>query len=93
MASGLTPNKAKVILWLKSMKCLNISLKKMQKNSALHDHEGFGDVEINEHTSVGIVADYAAFITTHGKVGVALLAEYGLAEATTMLKSCYHTRG
>ena len=43
---------------------------------AIHDHEGFGGVRLEEHAGLDAVAELAAFITEHGAVGAALLDYY-----------------
>lgn len=56
---------------------------------AVHDFEGFGDIRIEEYSSIITIVEYASFITQHGELGKALLAEYALDDAETMLNDCY----
>ena len=59
---------------------------------AIHDHEGFGEVRIEEHAGLDTVAALAAFIAQHGEVGAALLDYYGgdVAEAREAMAERYH---
>ena len=43
---------------------------------AIHDHEGFGQLRIGEHTDLSRVSELAAFIAEHGEIGAALLDYY-----------------
>lgn len=56
---------------------------------ALHDFEGFGSADIGEYTSIKTVAEYAVFIQQYGRIGAALLSEYEIAKAETMMENCY----
>lgn len=43
---------------------------------AIHDHEGFGGVRIEEYMGFERVSALASFITEHGEIGAALLDYY-----------------
>jgi len=43
---------------------------------AIHDHEGFGEVRIEEYTGFERVSALALFIADHGDIGAALLDHY-----------------
>lgn len=43
---------------------------------AIHDHEGFGGVRIEEFAGIDRIAQLAAFITEHGALGAAVLNYY-----------------
>jgi antirestriction protein len=59
---------------------------------AIHDHEGFGPVRIEEYAGIGHVAALAAFIVEHGELGAAVLDYYNrdLEEAREALTGRYH---
>ena len=59
---------------------------------AIHDHEGFGGVRLEECTGLATVAELAAFIAEHGAVGTALLKHYGgdIAEAREAMEDRYY---
>lgn len=44
---------------------------------AIHDYEGFGSLNVSEHSSFETIATYAAFIEEHGALGTELAAYYG----------------
>lgn len=44
---------------------------------AIHDYEGFGEVNLSEYASFETVATYAEFIEEHGDLGSKLIAYYG----------------
>lgn len=58
---------------------------------AIHDHEGFEGVALSEYEGIDRVAEIAAFITRHGKVGADLIAYYGgdVAEAREAAENRY----
>jgi antirestriction protein len=56
---------------------------------AIHDYEGFGDVRIEEYTSISTIVAFASFFEQHGNVGKAVLTEYELSDAEAMLDNCY----
>ena len=39
---------------------------------AIHDYEGFGDIRLSEWESIELIADMAAFINEHEKLGLSL---------------------
>lgn len=47
---------------------------------AIHDHEGFGPLDIREYEDIETVAQAGAFITKHGAVGAAWLSNQGYGE-------------
>lgn len=59
---------------------------------AIHDHEGFGGVRIEEYAGFERVAELAAFIAEHGEIGAALLDHYSgdLEEAREAISDRYH---
>lgn len=56
---------------------------------AVHDFEGFGGIRIEEYSSINTIVEYVSFITQHGELGKALLAEYAMDDAETMLNDYY----
>ena len=58
---------------------------------AIHDHEGFGEVRLEEYTGLEWVARLAAFIEDHRDVGLALLDYYDgdIEEARTAIAKRY----
>lgn len=58
---------------------------------AIHDHEGFGGVRIDEYTGLERVSALATFIAEHGEIGAALLDYYGgdLAQAQEVVADRY----
>lgn len=56
---------------------------------ALHDYEGFGDIHIDEYTAIQTIVEYASFIQQHGRIGMALLSDYEISEAESMMDDCY----
>lgn len=59
---------------------------------AIHDYEGFGDLQINEYASLKEVTSFAEFIAEHGELGSAVLAYTNgdIEAAQTLLDECYH---
>ena len=59
---------------------------------AIHDYEGFGDVCINEYTSLETVSALASFIIEHDELGAAVLAHANgdIDDANRLLEECYH---
>lgn len=57
---------------------------------AIHDYEGFGRIKIHEYEGIGNIVEYAAFIKEHGELGLALLCDYSVDDAQTMLEENYH---
>ena len=59
---------------------------------AIHDHEGFEGVEIAEYAGIDKVAEIAAFISEHGKLGGTLIAYFGgdIEEARQTLEDRYY---
>lgn len=57
---------------------------------AIHDYEGFEGVRVSEYAGIDEVAELAAFIDEHGRLGAELLAYFGdLDEARTALEDHY----
>ncbi len=58
---------------------------------AIHDFEGFEGVHIAEYESLGSVHEKALFIEEHGKLGAAVLENFGgnLEEATKSMEGRY----
>ncbi|MDI1352486.1 MAG: antirestriction protein ArdA [bacterium] len=57
---------------------------------AIHDYEGFGGIRLSEYEGLETVANYTEFIIEHSELGQALIADYGLEEAQTMMDDHYH---
>lgn len=57
---------------------------------AIHDYEGFGDAQLSEYESIDSVVKVAAFISAHGELGGALLADYSIEDAERLLDGYYH---
>lgn len=57
---------------------------------AIHDYEGFEGIELAEYAGIEGVAEKAAFIAEHGRLGAELFTYYGsLAEARQALEDRY----
>lgn len=56
----------------------------------LHDYSGFGDIEFNEYENVERIAGIADFIAEHGELGAALLGDFSVDDAQTLLEDNYH---
>lgn len=59
---------------------------------AIHDFEGFDDVNITEYTGLETVSELANFIIEHGELGAAVVAHTNadIDEAKKLLDECYH---
>ena len=58
---------------------------------AIHDYEGFESVRISEYASFESVAQIAAFIALHGKLGAELITYFGsVDEARQAIEDRYH---
>jgi antirestriction protein len=59
---------------------------------AIHDYEGFEGVRLSKYAGIDRVAEIAAFVVAHGKIGAELIAYYGgdIAEARTAIEDRYH---
>lgn len=57
---------------------------------ALHDYSGFGNIALYEFESIERVANIADFIIEHGELGAALLSDYSIDDALTLLNDSYH---
>lgn len=56
---------------------------------AIHDYEGFGNMTIHEYEGISHIVEYASFIQEHGELGLALLSDYSIDDAQTMLEEHY----
>nr|HAT8714696.1 antirestriction protein ArdA [Legionella jordanis] len=56
---------------------------------AIHDYEGFGSIKIHEYEGISNIVEYASFIQEHGELGLALLCDYPVDDAQTMLEEHY----
>lgn len=57
---------------------------------AIHDYEGFEGIRIEEYTGIDRVAELAAFVVEHGKLGAEVFGYFGsLEEARTALTDQY----
>lgn len=59
---------------------------------AIHDYGGFEGVHLSEFAGIDRVAEIAAFIVGHGRIGAELIAHYGgdIAEAKAAMEDRYH---
>jgi len=57
---------------------------------AIHSFEGFCDKTLSEYEDIDNVAKLAEFIIKHGDLGGALLGDYSVEEAETLLEDHYH---
>ena len=55
---------------------LKSSPERLAEEWAIHDYEGFGDIRLSEWESIELIADMAAFINEHEKLGLALLSHF-----------------
>ena len=79
-------------VWAAIRAMLKASPEPMAEEFAIHDHEGFGGVEIAEYASVANVVEIAAFLRARGALGALVLAEVGgdLEAAGRALDEQYH---
>jgi antirestriction protein len=58
---------------------------------AIHDFEGFGDIQINEYTGLQTISELAEFLSEHGDLGASVY-EYAhdLDDAKRLLEESYH---
>ena len=56
---------------------------------AIHAYEGFGDKALCEYEDIDTLVEIAQFITQHGELGGALVGEYSVEEAETLLEERY----
>ncbi|MEC9356788.1 MAG: antirestriction protein ArdA [Pseudomonadota bacterium] len=57
---------------------------------AIHDYEGFEGASVSEYAGIDEVAELAAFIAEHGRLGAELVAYFGdLDDARTALEAHY----
>ena len=59
-------------------------------DQAIHDYQGFGDIEIHEFEDISTIAEYAEFITEHKELSQALIAKYSPEAAKVMREDQYH---
>jgi antirestriction protein len=64
-------------VWAAIRAMLKASPEPLAEEFAIHDHEGFGGVEIGEFASIGRVVEIAAFLRARGRLGALVLAEVG----------------
>lgn len=58
---------------------------------AIHDYEDFEGVRIEEYSGIDEVAEKAAFIAEHGRLGAELISHFGeVDEARDAMESRYH---
>ncbi|MDE8654485.1 antirestriction protein ArdA [Novosphingobium album (ex Liu et al. 2023)] len=58
---------------------------------AIHDHEGFEGVAISEYVGLERVAEIAAFIAEHGRLGAELFGHFGdIEDARQAIEERYH---
>ncbi|WP_131783237.1 antirestriction protein ArdA [Legionella gresilensis] len=56
---------------------------------AIHDYEGFGNINLSEYEDLETITQYTDFIATYGKLGQALIADVGFKETQTMMTDDY----
>ncbi|HFL2715804.1 TPA: antirestriction protein ArdA [Legionella pneumophila] len=56
---------------------------------AIHDYEGFLNIEISEFESILNVAEIADFVIKYGELGAQLCNEYSMEDAEKFLEECY----
>ena len=56
---------------------------------AIHDYQGFGSIKIHEYEAICNIVEYASFIQEHGELGLALLSDYSIDDAQTLLEDHY----
>lgn len=56
---------------------------------AIHDYSHFYDICIGEYESIEYLVQIAEFISEHGELGAALLAEYSIEDAEMLLQDYY----
>lgn len=56
---------------------------------AIHDYEGFGE-RLSENEDLETIVKHVEFITEYEELGQALLADYNIEDAQTMLEDHYH---
>lgn len=71
-------------------KILKASPLKSAEEFAIHYFEGFGDIQLSEYASIEYVVQVVEFITDRGELGGALLGNYTIEEAETLLGDHYH---
>lgn len=59
---------------------------------AIHDFEGFGDMNLNEYTGLDTIAGIADFVVEHGELGTAVISHFNgdIEDAQRALEECYH---
>lgn len=57
---------------------------------AIHDYEDFGEIRLSEYEDLETIVKYAEFIIDHEALGQALIVDYGIEEAQTMMEDYYH---
>ncbi|NQE65337.1 hypothetical protein E1H18_1118 [Caulobacter sp. RHG1] len=78
-------------VWAAIRSMLEASPEPMAEEFAIHDHEGFGGVEIAEYAGIARVVEIAGFLRARGRLGALVLAEVGgdLEAAETALEDQY----
>ena len=56
---------------------------------AIHDYEGFGDKSLSEWEDINSIVSLAEFMARYGELGGALLGEYSVEEAETLMADHY----
>lgn len=62
-------------VWAEIRAMLKASPEPMAEEFAIHDHDGFGGVEIAEYASIGKVVRIAAFLRARGRLGALVLEQ------------------
>lgn len=58
---------------------------------AIHDYEDFGEIDIEEYTSLDSIAELVSFIEDHGQLGASVYSyAHDLNDARRLLEECYH---
>lgn len=56
----------------------------------IHDYEAFGEIDINEYTSLETISNLVSFINEHGELGASVYCyARDLDEARRLLEDCY----
>lgn len=77
-------------IYLEINKILKTSPIQPAEEFAIHDFEGFGNERLSEYDSIEHVVKTAEFIAEHGELGGALLGNYTIEEAKTLLEDHYN---
>lgn len=57
---------------------------------AVHDYEGFFNLNLDEYENISMIAELARFISKYGDLGAALLSNYSLEKAENLMLEGYY---